>query len=101
LINDQGDTLKGSLIQKLTGSQAPYEKSDYVSGAFRRSETREIGGSYGNGDIGEALFATWISYAGAADGDHTYSCRVTFDPAIPKTTSKKLYLGVEWSLAGV
>lgn len=90
LVNDGADSIKGTLIGEYNKSSCPASLQAYISGSFKRSVTIAIGGSYGNGDIGEAIFMNTQNYG---------LCRITYTPTIPKTTSKKLYLGVEWSFS--
>jgi hypothetical protein len=98
IVNDKVNTRKGTLIGEYTYSQCPRSLSTYVAGTHTRNMSVAIGGSYGNGDIGEALFT---SYKGSPHNTNFCHCRVTYNPVIPKTESKKLYLGVEWSFARI
>ncbi len=94
LTNDAQDAIKGTLIGKYTHSQVPGTNADYVVNSRKRSMTRQIGGSFGNGNIGEAVFASFNANAYTLK----YFLRMTFNPPIPKTSSKKIWLGAEWSL---
>jgi hypothetical protein len=90
IVNDRHDEIKGAQIGRYDASQCPLSYGEYIVDSFKRSQIVTIGGSYGNGDIGEILFQ--------GNNSRCY-CRITYTPTIPKTTSKKLYLGVEWSFS--
>lgn len=93
LVNDSKSTIKGELIANISRAQCVSTLMNYAAGSFKRSVSISIGGSYGNGNIGEAVFGRNTSVSAEF-------CRVTYDPPIEKTASKKLYLGIEFSLAG-
>ena len=92
LVNDAHNTIKGENIP--VNSYVSKTLSSYMAGSFKRSLEYAIGGSYGNGDIGEAV-VIYRHYPLRC------ICRTTYDPVIHKTTSKKLVIGFEISLTRV